>query len=288
MEKTMRRAISFVLILFLFFAAASASTAKNSQLEKDFSKHIVLIHGSCFGAWSWYKIVPLLKSAGHMVTVIDLAASGINLLHATDVRSFSDYTHPFMDFMESIPPHKRVILVGHSSGGAVISQAMENFPEKVSVGVFLTAGMPGPSLNYSVIAKKAMSRVAHALDNKFTYDNGPNNPPTTFVFGPKFLSQVVLQYSPAEDAALATILVRPRPVVSIEGLIFTKEKYGSVSRVLIISEEDKIVTEDAVKLMIMKNPPNKIFTVKSSDHMVMLSQPTQLFAYLLSIAHEFS
>ncbi|KNA08494.1 hypothetical protein SOVF_162070 [Spinacia oleracea] len=223
-----------------------------------------------------------------MVTVIDLAASGINLVQARDVRSFSDYTQPLTDFMEDIPSHKRVILVGHSSGGAVISQAMEHFPEKVSVGVFLTAGMAGPSLNYSVIAQKTMSRVANVLDNKFTYGNGPNNPPTTFIFGPKFLSQVVFQYSPPEDAALATALVRPRPLVSAGGLVLSKAKYGSVNRVFIIAEEDKIVTEDVVNLMIEKNPPNKIYKVRSSDHMVMLSQPTQLFAHLLSIARDFS
>lgn len=155
MEKTNLDAISVAtLILFLFFAAISASTEQTPHHNQDVSKHFVLVHGSCFGAWSWYKLVPLLKSAGHMVTPIDLAASGINLLHATDVRSFSDYSKPLMDIMESIPSHQRVILVGHSSGGAVISQAMEHFPEKVSVGVFLSSAMPGPALNYSVIAKK--------------------------------------------------------------------------------------------------------------------------------------
>lgn len=198
MEKTKRLAISVALFLFLFFAAINASTELFPRYDTNVSKHFVLVHGSCLGAWSWYKVVPLLKSAGHVVTLIDLASSGINLLHALDVRSFSDYSQPLMDLMESIPSDQRVILVGHSSGGAVISQAMEKFPKKVSVGVFLTAGMPGPSLNYSVIAQKVMSRVAHALDNKFTYDEGPDNPPTTFIFGPKFLSQVVFQYSPPE------------------------------------------------------------------------------------------
>ncbi|KNA08493.1 hypothetical protein SOVF_162060 [Spinacia oleracea] len=224
MENTKRCAI----ILFLFFTAISASTGKHHQ-------HFVLVHGSCLGAWSWYKLVPLLKSAGNMVTVIDLAASGINLVQARDVRSFSDYTQPLMDLMKDIPSHQKVILVGHSYGGAVISQAMEHFPEKVSVGVFLTAGMAGPSLNYSVIDKKTISRLANVLDNKFTYGNGPNHPPTTFIFGPKFLSQVVFQYSPPEDAALATALVRPKP------LVWSNDKYESVEhRVKVNPEKERL------------------------------------------------
>ncbi|KAI5673604.1 hypothetical protein M9H77_13968 [Catharanthus roseus] len=41
-------------------------------------KHFVLVHGSCHGAWSWYKLRPLLESAGHKVTAVNLSASGIN------------------------------------------------------------------------------------------------------------------------------------------------------------------------------------------------------------------
>jgi len=61
-----------------------------------------------------------------------------------------------MDFIESIPSIERVILVGHSLGGLSISQAMELSPQKVSLGVFVTAVMPGPSLPYSVISQKVI------------------------------------------------------------------------------------------------------------------------------------
>ena len=53
--------------------------------------------------------------------------------------------------MEALPFHERVILVGHSYGGYAISQAMEYFPSKISVAVFATAFMPGPTLNYSTL-----------------------------------------------------------------------------------------------------------------------------------------
>ncbi|CAO2815146.1 unnamed protein product [Amaranthus hypochondriacus] len=284
-----RNAITVSVIAFLFFAAISNSDEHNPHRNTTVSNtnHFVLVHGSCFGAWSWFKLVRLLKSAGHTVTSIDLAASGINLLHAKDVQSFSDYSKPLMDFMESIPSHQRVVLVGHSSGGTVISQAMEHFPHKVSVGVFLCSVMPGPSFNSSAIAKMVMGRLAHALDNTFTYDKGFNNPPTAFIFGPKFLSQVVFQYSPHEDVDLATVLVRPKPLVSVDGLVLTKAKFGSVRRVLISAEQDKIVTQDVIKEILVKNPPNKFFKIRNSDHMAMVSQPTQLCAHLLTIARDY-
>ena len=110
------------------------------------TKHFVLIHGSGHGAWSWYKIVALLKSSGHNVTAIDLAASGIDLKPVNALRSISDYHRPLMELMASLPPHEKVILVGHSLGGLAISQAMERFPGKVSVAIFVTVLTPEPSL----------------------------------------------------------------------------------------------------------------------------------------------
>lgn len=49
--------------------------------------------------------------------------------------------------MATVPPEEKVVLVGHSLGGMNIALAMEKFPEKVSVSVFLTAFMPDSDHN---------------------------------------------------------------------------------------------------------------------------------------------
>lgn len=107
-------------------------------------KHFVLVHGACHGAWCWYKLIPLLKLAGtnHHVTALDLGASGLCPKQLSDLCSVSDYVQPLMDFMASLPQGHKVILVGHSYAGLCISLAMETFPQKISVAVFLTAYMP--------------------------------------------------------------------------------------------------------------------------------------------------
>ncbi|KAJ8441952.1 hypothetical protein Cgig2_020097 [Carnegiea gigantea] len=147
--------VSFILT-FLSFDAVSASSKghdpHHSPHEKP--KHFVLVHRACLGAWSWYKLIPPLRSHGHNVTAIDLAASGINLARTNEIQTFSDYSKPLIDFMESVPETEKIILVGHSLGGVSISQAMELFPHKVSLAVFVTAFMPGPSFPYSVISQK--------------------------------------------------------------------------------------------------------------------------------------
>jgi pimeloyl-ACP methyl ester carboxylesterase len=104
--------------------------------------HFVLVHGSGMGAWNWYKLKPRLESSGHKVTTLDLAASGINTQEIQDVDTFAEYSKPLLDFMISLGPNEKVVLVGHSFGGMSIALAMENFPRKILVGIFLAAFIP--------------------------------------------------------------------------------------------------------------------------------------------------
>ncbi|KAB1207143.1 Salicylic acid-binding protein 2 [Morella rubra] len=278
--------------LFIFILLASIATGDASEPPRT-SKHFVLVHGSCLGAWSWYKIVTLLKSSGHSnVTALDLAASGVNPKQRDDLRSVSDFFRPLRDFMEALPPRERVILVGHSLGGFAISQAMEDFPTKISAAVFVTALMPGPALNISTLNQESFSRQRPLQDSHFIYDRGPNNPPTAFIFGPLHLKSDVFQLSPVEDLTLATLLLRPLPLFSDEdlskALMLSTEKYGSVNQVYILSEKDKVGDRDFQLWMIKRNPPNDVVEIAGSDHMVMMSQPIELCNHLLRIAEKYS
>jgi len=118
------------------------------------SANFVLIHGGSHGAWCWYKVATMLKSAGHNVTTIELAASGINPIQVQEIHSISKYYEPLMTFMESLPPKEKVILVGHSLGGVSTSVAMEKFPQKISVAVFVTAYVLSQNLSYPVVLQE--------------------------------------------------------------------------------------------------------------------------------------
>ncbi|KAL6220472.1 hypothetical protein ACLB2K_008228 [Fragaria x ananassa] len=268
-------------LVFLCLATASTNNVESQNLPFG-KKHFVLVHGADHGAWCWYKVATLLKSAGHNVTALDMAASGINPTQVQQVHSFSDYAEPLIEFMASLPPLHRVILVGHSMGGAIISLAMEMFPLRISAAVFATAAMPGPNLTYSAIFA-AVNSGASLMDSQFIYDDGQNNPPTSLVFGPKFMSSSLYQLSPPEDLTLAFSLVRPSPLFN-EEMKLTKLKYGLVRRVFIASDQDRGYTEQVVRLMISKNPPNEVKVINGSDHMVMFSRPVELFSHLQKIA----
>ncbi|KAF3630207.1 methyl jasmonate esterase 1-like [Capsicum chacoense] len=266
--------------------------ANATLLEPKAKKHFVLVHTVGHGAWFWCKIVALMTSSGHNVTVLDLGASGINPKQVLEVSHLSDYFSPLMEFMASLPADKKVVLVGHSFGGLAISKAMETFPEKISVAVFLSALMPGPSINVTTVYTMASSAVITQFDNRVTYDNGPENPPTTLILGPKFLATNFYQMSPIQDLALAATLVRPVYLYSVgevtKEIVLSSKRYGSVKRVFIVATENNALKKEFLNLMIEKNPPDEMEEIPDSDHMTMMSKPLHLFITLLSIANKYS
>lgn len=122
-------------------------------MEKK-KRHFVLVHGACHGAWCWYKVSSLLKSVGYKVTALDMAASGIHPKQAHEVKCVAEYCEPLIEFLGSLPQEERVILVGHSLGGLWISMAMEQFPDKIAVAVFVAAFMPGPHLSFITLLQE--------------------------------------------------------------------------------------------------------------------------------------
>ncbi|KAM7498052.1 hypothetical protein LguiA_022466 [Lonicera macranthoides] len=154
--------------------------------------HFVLVHGCCHGAWCWYKVATILSSDGHRVTAVDLGASGINPKQLDDIPTISGYLQPLMELMAALPPDEKVVLVGHSMGGIVISAAMEKFPDKVAVGIYVTAFMPDPEFNILDFNQKYFSDFNSCMDSKVAFDLGGNNPATSILFGPNRVTLITL------------------------------------------------------------------------------------------------
>jgi pimeloyl-ACP methyl ester carboxylesterase len=118
--------------------------------------HLVLIHGSSAGAWVWYKVKPMLEAAGHSITALDMSASGVNTKTLEEVRTFDQYNEPLIEFMANLPENEKVVLVGHSLGGLNLAFAMEKFPEKISLAVFVTAILPDTQHQPSYMLEKVL------------------------------------------------------------------------------------------------------------------------------------
>jgi pimeloyl-ACP methyl ester carboxylesterase len=79
---------------------------------------VVLVHGAWHGAWCFDRVVPLLLGAGVQAVAIDLPG------HGEDDGAFTDLhgdAHRVGEVLDAIGGD--VILLGHSYGGAVITEA---------------------------------------------------------------------------------------------------------------------------------------------------------------------
>ncbi|OIW00972.1 hypothetical protein TanjilG_16221 [Lupinus angustifolius] len=140
----------------------------------------------------------MLKSASHNVTTFDLAASGINPKQVQEIGSISEYYEPLLKLLESLPQEEKVILVGHSLGGVSMSVAMERFPEKISVAIFVTAYVISENLTYLDLLQELGKSAGSSMDTQFFFFDGPNKPATARLIGPKFMASKMYQLSPPE------------------------------------------------------------------------------------------
>ncbi|XP_020239382.1 salicylic acid-binding protein 2 [Cajanus cajan] len=252
-------------------------------------KHYVLVHGACYGAWLWYKLKPRLESAGNKVTVIDLAASGTNVKKIEDVETFSEYSGPLLQLLATLSQNDKVVLVGHSLGGLNIALAMDRFPEKVAVGVFVTAIMPDTEHKPPYVLEKYIESIPSEnwLDSEFTQSGNK----TVVNFGPKFLSDKLYQASSIEDIELAKTLLRPGSLF-IEDLSqqknFSRQGYGSVPLAFIVSTDDNEIPLNFQLWMTQNVGINvEVQQIRGADHMVMISKPQELCDSLLQIAAKY-
>ncbi|KAL6613856.1 hypothetical protein ACP70R_036126 [Stipagrostis hirtigluma subsp. patula] len=118
---------------------------RESEMEsgrKQQPHHFILVHGVCHGAWCWYRVATALEAAGHRVTALDMAGCGASPARAEEVASFEEYSRPLLDAVAALPEGEKAVLVGHSFGGQSLALAMERYPDKVAVAVFVSAAMP--------------------------------------------------------------------------------------------------------------------------------------------------
>ncbi|MDQ0119490.1 pimeloyl-ACP methyl ester carboxylesterase [Pseudarthrobacter defluvii] len=101
---------------------------------------IILVPGFWLDASFWEEVTPALEAAGHRTRPltlpakesVDAARSGINL---------QDHIDAVVEVLDGLPG--KVVLVGHSGGGAIIHGAVDARPDKVARAVYVDSGPLG-------------------------------------------------------------------------------------------------------------------------------------------------
>ena len=233
----------------------------------------VLIHGSWHGAWCWYKIIPLLEQAGHKGIALDLPGHGRDWSAASEV-SLQSYVESVCNTLDA--QAEPVILVGHSRGGIVISQAAEHRPEKIRTLVYLAA--------FLIPHGEAMLPTALSDSESLIVSNmAVNEERCSHMLKAEAFREALYADCSEEDVTLATALLTPEPNAPVATpMHITQEHFGRVPRVYIETLRDRGVSPSLQKKMYTALPCQRVMSMETS-HSPFFSAPQELVRHLTSL-----
>jgi pimeloyl-ACP methyl ester carboxylesterase len=239
---------------------------KSENATPQNPKTYVLVHGAWHGKWTWNKVVSELQKQGHTVVPVELPGHGDDKTPPQQV-TMDAYVARVGEAMNAQPG--KVVLVGHSMGGLVISAAAEKYTDKIESLVYLAAFLPknGESL-FAIEGRNPKPTVPPALipsaDQSYV-DLKKDAIPNLFYN----------DCSPA-DVQFATTRLTSQPAAPLFiPVALTDARFGRVPRYYIECTNDNAINIALQRDMYAATPCLKVFSL-NSGHSPFLSMPTQL------------
>lgn len=219
-------------------------------------KSYVLVHGAWGAAWEFDELRDFLSADGSDVLALDLPGHGDNPREIADV-TMAAYTAHVQDAVGRIKG--KVILVGHSLGGAIISQVAEATPEKIEYLIYVAAMLPkaGDSalaLMQSDTAGQLLPRLIFSEDKSYAILNLD-------------IVKEVLLHDVADKKRLDTIapdfLVKQATEPFMAEIELSAGRFGTVPKYYIRASEDKVLSPALQDRMITNWKVEEVFTLPS-------------------------
>ena len=223
---------------------------ENLMSQTPHAKNIVLVHGAFADGSSWSKVIPLLQAKGYKVTSV---------------------ANPLTSFQDDLAATRRaiaaqdgpVILVGHSYGGVVITEA-GNDPKVVGL-VYVAAFAPDAGQSILDITKPFPK--AAGLEKVVPQPDG------FLLLSPEGIETGFAQDLSKEEKALLTA-VQPETSGSIFAAQPTQAAWHSKPSWYIVASEDRMIVPEHEASMAKQL--NATTTTLHSSHVAMLSHPKEV------------
>ncbi|WP_282382849.1 MULTISPECIES: alpha/beta hydrolase [unclassified Pseudomonas] len=241
--------------VFATLALTAAMFGATAAFAAPVKPTVVLVHGAFADSSSWNGVVKILEKDGYPV----IAA-------ANPLRSVKSDAQSVADVLASVK--NPVVLVGHSYGGPVISEAAYGnanvkalvyvaafAPEKGETAAELSGRFPGSTLGPTLSAPVELA------------DGGKD----LYIQQDKFHDQFAADVSPA-DAKLMAATQRPVTVAALNEAA-TEPAWKTVPSYFVYGDQDKNIPAQALAFMAERAHSKQTVVVKGASHVVMVSNP---------------
>jgi pimeloyl-ACP methyl ester carboxylesterase len=253
-------------------------TTKAAAQPSD--KTLILIAGAGHGAWCWEKVTPLLKDKGYKVIALDVSGSG-NDTAKLENNTLDDDVAIVMNAANAV--NGKVILLGHSSGGIIISQAAELLgTNKVDKLIYLDAFLPQNgesvfSLAEKLVKRNQPSRVSNTSTSErfiFSIDN------KSFRWNPGLVEQLLYHDCSQQDISFAKAHLSWQSVATLSTPVhLTDSVYGAIKKYYILCTQARDLDKSSLTSDVHCE---KVYQLPSS-HSAFFSMPEKLVAILESL-----
>ena len=245
-----------LLATVLYLSSAQRVLAQSS--ESQGVRNVILVHGAWADGSSWSKVIPLLEAKGLKVTAVQLPLTSLADDAAILKRAFALEDGPFL-------------LVGHSYGGSVITEA-GNDP-KVAGLVYVAAFAPD----------KGQSTLDLITANPTPV--GPELRPTAGFF--KLSAKGVFEdFAPdLPEAERKVLFATQGPIAGAAiGAPISTPAWSNKPSWFVIAGDDRMISPKLEEAEAQEMKAKSI-TI-SSSHVVMLSHPVEVAGFIARAAHE--
>ncbi len=252
-------------------AAAAELTLEALEEDRDRYPTYVLVHGAWADESAWGFVRNQLAIHGN-VEVVNLPAHGVNLSPAKSV-TMNDYVNTVIHAIDKAPG--KVVLVGHSMAGMVISQVAEKVPNKIDKLVYVSAYLPRNgedlvSLANTDTESKGGPNMKFSADYSSATIKKEMIVPAVCADCPDFMKEIIVKYHKAEPVGPLN-----------EKAILTSQNYGSVDKYYIHTSKDASVGYELQKQMVKNNGTIKKVFIMETSHLPFVVQPEKFVEILI-------